>query len=98
MKVRLTPPARAQLIAARDYIRIHNPIAARNFRDKVDRRLRQLGSFPGIGHAVPEAPKGPFRQILVDKYRFFYRVAGGTVWIVAVWHGAQLATLPEHDR
>lgn len=95
MRVRLSPPARAQLIAARDYIRTHNPIAARNFRDKVDRRLRQLGSFPGIGHAIPEAPDGPIRQILIGKYRFFYRVEGDTVWVVGVWHGAQLAALPD---
>lgn len=94
MKVRLTPLARVQLTAARDHIRAHNPFAAQGFRNRVAEALRRLGRFPGIGHALPEAPDGPERQILVDSYRFFYRVEGGKIWIVAVWHGAQLATLP----
>jgi hypothetical protein len=32
---------------------------------------------------------------MVTPYRFFYRVKGGTVWIVAVWHGAQLPKEPK---
>jgi plasmid stabilization system protein ParE len=94
MKVRLTPLARAQLTEARDYIRSHNPFAAQRFRNRVAEALLRLGRFPGIGHAIPEEPDGPERQILVDPYRFFYRVEGSTIWIVAVWHGAQLATVP----
>jgi hypothetical protein len=31
----------------------------------------------------------------VAPYRFFYRVADKTVWVVAVWHGAQI---PEEPR
>jgi len=29
-----------------------------------------------------------------DPYRFFYRVKGGTVWVVAAWHGAQIPDAP----
>lgn len=94
MKVRFTPQARAQLLAARNYIRERNPVAALDFRAKVESRLRQLASFPHIGHAIPEASDGSYRQILVDKYRFFYRIDGDTVWIVAVWHGKQLPAAP----
>jgi toxin ParE1/3/4 len=94
MTVRFSPQARAQLIAARDYIRTHNPIAARTFRDKVDRRLRQLGNFPQLGHSIPEFPESSHRQLIIDPYRFFYRVDGETVWIVAVWHGKQIPTQP----
>jgi hypothetical protein len=31
----------------------------------------------------------------VAPYRFFCQVKGNTVWIVAVWHGAQLVSRPE---
>ena len=48
MRVRLNPPARAQLTAARNYIRTYNPIAAQKFREQVARALRRLGNFPGI--------------------------------------------------
>lgn len=72
-RLRYTAQARAQLAAARDYIRIRNPAAARCFLDEVARRLKQLTSFPNIGHTIPEALDGVHRQIVVGKYRFFYR-------------------------
>jgi plasmid stabilization system protein ParE len=31
----------------------------------------------------------------VNPYRFFYRVEKKTVWIVAVWHGAQEVDEPK---
>jgi toxin ParE1/3/4 len=34
------------------------------------------------------------RQSIVAPYRFFYRVKGDTVWVVAIWHGAQLPEEP----
>jgi hypothetical protein len=32
--------------------------------------------------------------VVVSPYRFFYRVKGEVIWIVAVWHGAQLPAKP----
>lgn len=46
-----------------------------------------------MGVVVRESPTGPIRQFLVLPYRFFYRIEGDTVLIVAVWHGAQQAEL-----
>ncbi|MEK6776027.1 MAG: type II toxin-antitoxin system RelE/ParE family toxin [bacterium] len=53
-----------------------------------------LRKFPHSGRALPEFPELPFREVIVAPYRFFYRVKEKTVWIVAVWHGAQLADEP----
>jgi hypothetical protein len=30
----------------------------------------------------------------VAPYRLFYRIAGETVWVVSVWHGAQIPKEP----
>ena len=49
-----------------------------------------LRKFPQSGRALPEFPDLPFREVIVTPYRFFYRVKGKNVWIVAVWHSAQL--------
>ena len=38
---------------------------------------------------VPEFPDLPYREVIVEPYRFFYRIEEATVWVVAVWHGAQ---------
>ncbi len=56
MKVRFTPQAEVQLIAAVNYIRRDRPSAARSFRMKVDEKLSRLESFPESGRHLPEYP------------------------------------------
>jgi toxin ParE1/3/4 len=94
LKVRFTPPARAQFLAALAYIRADRPLAALAFRHRVNSVLARLGDFPDSGRVVPEFPDLQFREVIVDPYRFFYRVKGGTVWVVAAWHGAQIPDAP----
>lgn len=90
MKVLFTPTARAQFLAALDFTRRDNPSAARRFRRRAETLLRRLVRFPNSGRVIPEFPDLPQREIIVSPYRFFYRTVGSTVWIVAVWHSAQL--------
>ena len=94
LKVQFTPPARAQFLAALAYIRADRPSAAWAFQHRVNAVLARLGDFPDSGRVVPEFPDLPFREVIVDPYRFFYRVKGGTVWVVAAWHGAQIPEVP----
>ena len=89
MAIRFTPTARAEFLAAIEYIRKDNPGAAVQFRRKAEKALRRLNRFPDSGRRLPEFPDLPFREVIVAPYRFFYRVERKTVWIVAVWHGAQ---------
>ncbi|MDW7711827.1 MAG: type II toxin-antitoxin system RelE/ParE family toxin [Deferrisomatales bacterium] len=94
MKVRFTPAARAQFLSALDYIRRDDPAAARGMRQRAEQVLRRLETFPESGRTLPEFPDLPYREVIVSPYRCFYRVEGETVWIVAVWHGAQLPKGP----
>ena len=96
MKVLFTPSARAQFLSALAYIRQANPGAASRFRRRAETVLRRLARFPESGRAISEYPDLPHREVIVAPYRFFYRVKGKAVWIVAVWHGAQLPGSPEH--
>jgi plasmid stabilization system protein ParE len=89
VKVRFTPQARAEFLAALDYIREDDPAAALRFRRKVEGSLRRLTRYPKSGRSLPEFPDLPFREVVVPPYRFFYREEDKTVWVVAVWHGAQ---------
>ncbi len=95
MNVLFTPSARVQFLEAVAYIRRDNPTAASDFRDKAGKSLSRLKKFPESGRLLPEFPDHPFREVAVHPYRFFYRVKDKTVWIVAVWHGAQLPYEPE---
>lgn len=56
--------------------------------------LARLGDFPDSGRIVPEFPDLPFREVIIDPHRFFYRVKGETVWVVAAWHGVRIPDAP----
>lgn len=95
MRIRFTPSARLQFLAAVEYIRRDNPSAAARFRKRVEKSIRRLSRYPNSGRVLPEFPELPYRELVVTPYRFFYRIEGKTVWIVAVWHGAQLPHAPD---
>jgi toxin ParE1/3/4 len=92
--VQFTPSARTQFLSALTYIRQDNPSAALRFRKKAESVLRRLERYPDSGRVIPEFPELTYREVVVPPYRFFYRTEGRIVWIVAVWHGAQLPGLP----
>jgi plasmid stabilization system protein ParE len=94
LKILFTPTARLQFLEAVEYIRRDNSAAASDFRDKAKKSLSRLKKFPESGRLLPEFPDLPFREVVVPLYRFFYRLKDETVWIVAVWHGAQLPYEP----
>jgi plasmid stabilization system protein ParE len=76
------------------FIRRDDPAAAARFRRRAEIALRRLRRFPGSGRVLLEFPELPYREVLVVRYRFFYRTEGRTVWVVAVWHGAQIPEEP----
>lgn len=98
MELRFTPGAKAQLLAALGHIRDDSPDAARTFRERIETVLRRLERYPASGRAIPEFPELPHREVIVAPYRFFYRTEGKTVWVVAVWHGAQLVREPSSGK
>ena len=89
MRIRFTPSARRQFLEGLAYIQRDNPTAARQFRERAERTLRRLEDYPDSGRIIPEFPDLPHREVIISPYRFFFRVEKKTVWIVAVWHGAQ---------
>jgi plasmid stabilization system protein ParE len=94
VKVQFTPSARNQFLSAISYIRKDKSSAAVNFRNKAETILRRLEALPESGRIIPEFSELPYREVVVSPYRFFYKIKGQFVWIVAVWHGAQLPKEP----
>lgn len=97
-KVLFTPTGRAQFLAALAYVREENPSAAGALHERAATALARLRDFPDSGRLLPEFPDLPFREVLVPPYRFFYRIKSDTVWVVAVWHSAQLPEEPKEGR
>jgi len=94
LKIRFTPTARTQFLSALTYIRRDKPSAAARFRQRAEKALKKLLKYPESGRHIPEFPELPYREVIVPPYRFFYRIEDDIVWIVAVWHGAQLPDEP----
>ena len=95
MRVRFTPPADRQYLGALRYLLERNPSAAAGLQRRAEAAVSQLGQYPESGHIIPEFPDLPHRELPVEPYRFFHRVVGDTVWIVAVWHSRQLPDQPD---
>ena len=95
MKIFFTPTGRRQFLEAIAYIHRDNPSAASSFRQKAEKKLSRLKGFSDSGRLLPEFPDLPFREVIMKPYRFFYKVKDKTVWIIAVWYGAQLPDEPE---
>jgi len=94
VKVKFTPSAKTQFLSALSYLRKDKPSAAVNFRNRAEKILRRLEDFPESGRIIPEFPELPYREVIISPYRFFFKIKDDVVWIVAVWHGAQLPKGP----
>ena len=94
MKILFTPTARTQFLSAISCIRRDKPSAATRFRQRAENSLKRLLEYPESGRPIPEFPELPHRELIVPPYRFFYRVENDIVWIITVWHGAQLPDRP----
>lgn len=77
------------------YIHRDNPPAAIALRREVEKRLRRLERFPESRRRIPEFPDLPHREVIIGPFRFFYRVEGEVLWIVAVWHEEQIPDEPQ---
>ncbi|MDW7760027.1 MAG: type II toxin-antitoxin system RelE/ParE family toxin [Acidobacteriota bacterium] len=92
--MRFTPSARIRFLDALAYIAKDKPSSAFRFRKRAEEGLRRLEKYPESGRVIPEFPELAHREVVISPYRFFYRVEKKTVWIVAVWHGAQAIVEP----
>lgn len=95
MQISFTSSARDQFLGAVAYIHRQNPKAARRFKSTAEKSLNRLKAFPNSGRFIPEFPNLPHREVIVPPYRFFYRVIGQRIWIVAVWRDSQLPAEPQ---
>jgi plasmid stabilization system protein ParE len=94
-EVLFTSSAGEQFLAALAHIAADDPVAARNLRARAEVSLSRLADYPEPGRVLPEFPDLGFREVIVAPYRFFYRVKDDVVWVVALWHSAQLPREPE---
>jgi toxin ParE1/3/4 len=95
VKIRFANTAKFSLHSAINFNHQDHPTAAANFLERVEKTLRRLERYPESGRRIPEYPELPYRESLVLPYRFFYKIDGKTIFIVAVWHTALIPIEPK---
>ncbi|RXK56576.1 type II toxin-antitoxin system RelE/ParE family toxin [Oleiharenicola lentus] len=88
-----TEPALADLEAIASYIALDKPTAAKRLVQRVFARVDQLAIFPLSGGKPSGLADTPYRQLVINPLRIFYRVEVDRVFIVYVMRGEQLLRL-----
>src|SRR5262245_61251096 len=97
LRLALSPKAARRWRSICDGYAEINPPAGERLALAVGAALNRLLAFPLLGLPVHDFPGLNLRQLLVEPYRFYYVVDGrrGLIWVLDVWHVAQLAEAPE---
>ena len=85
------PEAIADLKRHREFIRPHNPAAARRAAQTIKQAAERLRNRPKLGKPVEDLPEfyeltAPFGR---GSYILRYRSVGPMVVIVAIWHSSE---------
>lgn len=85
---RLSPPARADLVDAWQFIARDNALAADRLIDLLTEKFILLARQPGLGRSCPEIHED-LRRFSVPPYVIFYRTSPDGLDIVRVLHGSR---------
>jgi len=89
MIVVLTASAAADLESLADWIAQSNPAHALTFVRELRERCNGLAAMPYAYPLVPRYEHSGIRRRLHGSYLIFYRVAGETIVVLRVMHGAR---------
>ena len=90
--VRWTEPAFRDLRNAHDYVRRHNPEAARRFAGNVRKAVTHLRDHPEMGPVHQDLlPIGRYRYLVVGAFLVIYRLAddNNVIIVLRVWDSRQ---------
>jgi toxin ParE1/3/4 len=73
-----------------EYIALDNPAAAGLLVERVFSRVDRLARFPKSGRRPAELLRTPYREVVVNPCRIFYRVDGHTVFILHIMRAERL--------
>ena len=97
MKVEWLPAALRDLQKLREFLRPHNPDAARRAGNLIQKAVSTLEAHPGLGKEVEDL--SGFYDLIIPfssrSYVLRYRLYGETLFIVALRHAREVGFLEE---
>lgn len=79
-----TVPALDNLDEIAEYIAVSNPVAASSFVSKVFEGVSRLEHHPKSGRIPQELTSLPYRDVVINPCRVFYKLESDTVFILFV--------------
>ncbi|HYI10093.1 MAG TPA: type II toxin-antitoxin system RelE/ParE family toxin [Thermoanaerobaculia bacterium] len=86
MRVDWTATARREFNQAFDYMFNERPAAALAWQEDVRSMLEMIELHPEMGHRHRSTPGGEYREMIVGRYRFIYRLAGNILKMRRILH------------
>jgi plasmid stabilization system protein ParE len=85
-----SPQSREDIKAIYEYIKLDSPLNANSVRVAILDRCKILIKYPGIGRVIIQTSTTTIRQILIYKYRIFYRELNNNIEIISIYHSSRL--------
>ena len=90
MKLVYTEKAITDLKRLREFITLHNPIAAAKVAKELVEKITLLPDFPHIGLPVKQAPlPDSVRDMIFGSYIVRYSIHPNTIIVLRLWHGRE---------
>jgi toxin ParE1/3/4 len=91
MIIKWSQRALSDMAHIRDYIAQDSPFYARQFTDRIIKRIENLVDFPHMERPVPEAERDDIRELIYQGYRVIYQLneIQKHIELVSVLHGGR---------
>lgn len=90
MKLVYTDDAIADLVRLREFIAVHNPLAASRIAAELVGKIELLPEFPMLGTPVGMAPMPEsVRDMIFGNYVVRYSIHPATIIVLRIWHGLE---------
>lgn len=90
VKIFFTKHARDDFKDIDKYISVRSPLNARRVCQNILNEIQTLSERPERGRVVIHTQKNIIRQIIVYKYRIFYRQVSKGIEILSIYHSSRL--------
>jgi len=87
MNLIYTVDAVEDLSRVREFIEVHNPLAAQRISAELIEGITTLAEYPKVGHPVPKAPDPEItRDLIIGDYIVRYILSKNVIGILRIWH------------